>query len=43
MMVGGKTLTGQKRDMVEIDPSMKKRPDRPDTPVKDDYTKKTAN
>ena len=31
VMAGGKTLTGQKRDMVEIDPAMKNRPDRPDT------------
>ena len=31
VMAGGKTLTGQPRDMVEIDPSMKNRPDRPDT------------
>jgi hypothetical protein len=31
VMTGGKTLTGQPRDMVEIDPSMKNRPDRPDT------------
>jgi len=31
VMTGGKTLTGQSRDMVEIDPSMKNRPDRPDT------------
>jgi hypothetical protein len=31
VMAGGKTLTGQPRDMVEIDPTMKNRPDRPDT------------
>jgi hypothetical protein len=31
VMKGGTTLTGQPRDMVEIDPSMKNRPDRPDT------------
>jgi len=31
VMAGGKTLTGQSRDMVEIDPAMKNRPDRPDT------------
>jgi hypothetical protein len=31
VMTGGKTLTGQSRDMVEIDPAMKNRPDRPDT------------
>jgi hypothetical protein len=31
VMAGGKTLTGQPRDMVEIDPAMKNRPDRPDT------------
>ena len=31
IMKGGTTLTGQPRDMVEIDPSMKNRPDRPDT------------
>lgn len=31
VMTGGKTLTGQDRDMVEIDPAMKNRPDRPDT------------
>ena len=30
VMKGGTTLTGQPRDMVEIDPSMKNRPDRPD-------------
>jgi hypothetical protein len=31
IMKGGTTLTGQPRDVVEIDPSMKNRPDRPDT------------
>jgi hypothetical protein len=31
VMKGGTTLTGQPRDMVEIDPSMKNRPDTPGT------------
>ena len=31
VMKGGTTLTGQPRDMVEIDPSMKNRPDQPGT------------
>ena len=30
VMKGGKTLTGQPRDMVEIDPSMKQRPGQQD-------------
>jgi len=31
VMSGGKTLTGEKRDTVEIDPLMKSRPNQPDT------------
>lgn len=43
VMSGGKTLTGQKRDDVEIDPSMVNRPDRPDEVIKDINTKKQNN
>jgi hypothetical protein len=35
IMTGGKTLTGQDRDTVEIDPSMKKRPNQPDAGPQD--------
>ncbi len=35
VMKGGKTLTGQDRDTVEIDPSMKKRPNQPDAGPQD--------
>jgi hypothetical protein len=35
IMTGGKTLTGQNRDTVEIDPSMKKRPGQPGTGAQD--------
>ena len=31
VMSGGKTLTGQKRDIIEIDPMLRKRPGQPDT------------
>jgi hypothetical protein len=34
VMSGGTTLTGQKRDVVEIDPMMRKRPGQPDTTKK---------
>ena len=33
IMKGGTTLTGEPRDMVEIDPSMKQRPDQPEKPI----------
>jgi hypothetical protein len=36
IMTGGKTLTGQARDTVEIDPAMKKRPGQPDSGPKQD-------
>jgi hypothetical protein len=36
VMSGGKTLTGQERDDVEIDPAMKKRPGQPDSGPKQD-------
>jgi hypothetical protein len=35
IMTGGKTLTGQNRDTVEIDPSMKKRTNQPDAGPQD--------
>jgi hypothetical protein len=35
IMTGGKTLTGQDRDTVEIDPSMKKRTNQPDAGPQD--------
>ena len=35
IMTGGKTLTGQDRDTIEIDPSMKKRPNQPDAGPQD--------
>jgi hypothetical protein len=36
VMSGGRTLTGQERDSVEIDPAMKKRPGQPDSGPKQD-------
>jgi hypothetical protein len=36
VMSGGRTLTGQERDSVEIDPEMKKRPGQPDSGPKQD-------
>jgi hypothetical protein len=43
IMKGGTTLTGQPRDMVEIDPSMKQRPgqDKGQSTFTKEYTKKT--
>ena len=43
VMTGGKTLTGLKRDNIEIDPSMANRPDRPIEVIKDPNTKKQNN
>ena len=36
VMSGGTTLTGQKRDVVELDPMMRNRPGQPDVTKKDD-------
>ncbi|NBP16930.1 hypothetical protein EBU95_21540, partial [bacterium] len=36
VMSGGTTLTGEKRDTIEIDPSMRVRPGQPDPTKKDD-------
>jgi hypothetical protein len=38
-MSGGTTLTGEKRDTVEIDPMMRNRPGQPDVTKKDDKKK----
>ena len=43
IMTGGKTLTGEKRDNVEIDPALASRPDKPDEIIKDINTKKQNN
>jgi len=39
IMTGGTTLTGEKRDTVEIDPMMRNRPGQPDVTKKDDKKK----
>jgi hypothetical protein len=36
VMTGGTTLTGSKRDTIEIDPMMRNRPGQPDVTKKDD-------
>jgi hypothetical protein len=36
ILTGGKTLTGQPRDTVELDPLMRNRPNQPDVTKKDD-------
>ena len=43
VMKGGTTLTGQPRDMVEIDPSMKQRPGGQSTFTKDNMKKAPNN
>lgn len=40
VLTGGTTLTGEKRDDVEIDPMMRNRPGQPDVTKKDDKDKK---
>ncbi len=36
VLTGGKTLTGEPRDTIEIDPMMRNRPNQPDITKKDD-------
>jgi hypothetical protein len=40
VLTGGTTLTGEKRDDIEIDPMMRNRPGQPDVTKKDDKDKK---